>query len=564
MDKDSLRVEGHGPAIIHDVNLKEKRETTKSSKPRNNPLLNELRTKKASIEKAESRCTKSRLTLDDYVAAAKPWNTKHDEFVSVMDYYEVTAAQLDEKLLDLERELKEIDRQIKELSSEEREGEKKQISFGFSTFGQTVRIEPTERTASIGVVAESDSDVELILIYAVHGATWRAAYDLRIDTTKKDKPVTLIYKAVVSQSTGESWDNISLTLDTGRPTWGFNLPSLKQWSLKPRPVQTAFFGSGSASPSAFGSTMPAAGSGLFGSAPTSASMSMIRGAPDDRDRERERDCDRQMEHTSSTIASQGSVSANFKIPGSVTVPSAEGERSFTIATLELDALMAWLSIPKVDNRVHLKANIHNDSDYTLLVGTASIYVDGSYIMKSDLPVISPKERFECSLGLDPSIRVTYHALSKKAATSGFYQKSTIYVYTQRVTIQNTKTSAIPFLKIIDQIPVPEHSEIKVKIVSPALKDPSADVLDNAPRASNKQGFHTSLSEVIAATAGLNVEVADGIIAVWDGADEPDADLRVLGKNGKMNWLCEVAAKEKLNLILQWEVSVPQNMDVIGL
>jgi hypothetical protein len=38
---------------------------------------------------------------------------------------------------------------------------------------------------------------------AVHSATWNADYDIRVDTKKKDKPVTLTYKARIAQHTGE-------------------------------------------------------------------------------------------------------------------------------------------------------------------------------------------------------------------------------------------------------------------------------------------------------------------------------------------------------------------------
>ena len=166
---------------------------------------------------------------------------------------------------------------------------------------------------------------------------------------------------------------------------------------------------------------------------------------------------------------------------------------------------------------------------------------------------------------DPSIRITYHPVSKKVTTSGFYQKSTTHAYEQRLTINNTKSSPLPFLKIVDQIPVPEHSEIAVKLINPALKEPGQEVSVEIPKAqAGAVTQNVSLAEVVAASIGPNHKVKEGVVAVWDGADDPDVDLGSFGKSGKINWLCEVPAKEKLNLTLQWEVGVPQNMNVTGL
>lgn len=38
---------------------------------------------------------------------------------------------------------------------------------------------------------------------AVYGADWTASYDIRADTETKQGAVTILYKAVITQSTGE-------------------------------------------------------------------------------------------------------------------------------------------------------------------------------------------------------------------------------------------------------------------------------------------------------------------------------------------------------------------------
>lgn len=46
----------------------------------------------------------------------------------------------------------------------------------------------------------------------------------------------------------------------------------------------------------------------------------------------------------------------------------------------------------------MKASIKNTSDYTLLAGVTKVYVDGSFIAKATIPLVSPQETFVCPLG----------------------------------------------------------------------------------------------------------------------------------------------------------------------
>ncbi|KAK1218565.1 hypothetical protein PQX77_018743 [Marasmius sp. AFHP31] len=557
MDTESLRVEGRGVATIQDVNLTENKEEPRTSSPQ----LDELRLNRTRTQKALERCKKSISSLETYLGSTSVQHTKSTDLGAMMSDYETAASQLDDKLLELEQQLKQLDNKVRD--EEE-------------TLARQSSIDPGRR-ASIGLVAEADSDVELILIYGVYGASWRAGYDIRVDTSGKDKPVTVVYKAIVSQSTQESWDNVPLTLETASPTFGIHLPELSQWSIYPyRPPQRrTLFGS---APTPSAALPPAGFGGISEVAVTAAAAPMTA-----------------MDHAVSRVTSQGSVSATFRVPGLVSIPTDEGERSFTIVELQLGALMTWFSIPKVDTRVHLKAKIHNESEYTFLSGNASVYVDGSFISKIDVPPVSPSEHFNCPLGyvpalsihdylstytlapsIDSSVRITYHPISKKTSTSGIYNKSTNYVYTQRLTIHNTKLNKLPLIKVVDGIPVSEDAQITVKLLNPALKAPTgapssgdkdagpsststkrlSSILSSSTLKANESGASAtpSITEVVGSTVGPSVKVSNGVVAVWDGADDPDVDMDALGKDGKIGWLCEVQAQEKLNLTLQWEVS----------
>jgi len=248
------------------------------------------------------------------------------------------------------------------------------------------------------------------------------------------------------------------------------------------------------------------------------------------------------------VTSKGNVSATFRVPGLVSIPCDGDAHNFTIVELGLKAAMSWVAVPKIDAKTHLNARITNASEYTLLTGNASVYVDGSFISRSVVPAVSPQESFDCPLGLDPSIRITYHPVLKTRSQSGFYTKSATHVFSQRITVHNTKTVAIGRLKIVDQIPISQDSQIEVRLMTPALTIPA-----EGSNSTSKGGVKPQV-----------LNVSTGVVAQWDGVDEPGSDLEALGVDRKVKWVCSIPAQGKINLSLEWEVTAPARATVVGL
>ena len=130
-----------------------------------------------------------------------------------------------------------------------------------------------------------------------------------------------------------------MTLETANPTYGLSLPTLHQWNVsvyKPAPPPPP----SAPAPMAAVAAMPLLRRSARRSAPADFAEESFGGPA--------------MDYATSRVESKGSMSATFRVPGLVTIPSDGGERSFTIVELELNALMTWFSIPNIDTRVHLK------------------------------------------------------------------------------------------------------------------------------------------------------------------------------------------------------------------
>ncbi|KAJ7149159.1 hypothetical protein C8R43DRAFT_504406 [Mycena crocata] len=527
LESESLRVEGRGAATIHDVTVSmAKGERVSRSSPRLSDLLKRRETKTHAL----MRCEKSLSALEQYMGSLTVQHLEVSKLEDVLEKYESTGERLDAKKAELTEELRALDAEI---------------GIERAAIALPHENDRLRTTAAIGVFAQKEGNVEIVLVYAVPFATWTAVYDIRVDMDTKKNPIKLVYKAAVRQNSGEPWDDVQLRLETSTPTFGVGVPSLSPWNLQiyqPPPVVHSRAQMQMGAPQII--AQPSRWSRRSRS---SSSFRSRRGRADS------------MEPIivpawSSPVISKGNVSATFRVPGVVSVPSDGDVHNFTIVELSLQAEMSWLCVPKVDTKTHLNAHITNASEYALLEGMASIYVDGSFISRSTVPAVSPQESFNCPLGLDPSIRITYHPVVKKLSKSGFYNKTAKHIFSQRITVSNMKSVAVERLKIVDQIPISQNEQIEVNLVSPALSLPSelgSGVTSKLPKGGSK------------GPQALNV--GKGVVAQWDGVDDPGHDAASLGLDHKLNWVCTVPAQGKVNLALEWEVTVsPASAQIVGL
>ncbi|KAL0960745.1 hypothetical protein HGRIS_005769 [Hohenbuehelia grisea] len=574
MDWDSLRVEGHGSATIHGVTVSS---IPQSASAPPSEALRALKTRRRRVKQTLKRYQTALSFLEKSLATFSLVHSSVAGLGTTADAYTTESDKLDNQVFATEEELQHID---DEITQEEQRLRTK------SWYPLTVQ-------AKIRISANKAAAIDLMLTYAVHSATWSPGFDVRVDTNAEGKQISLTYKASLNQQTGESWENVSLTLHTATPTFGVEIPKLTPQRLAlynpklvptlpksypvpmmaptsaPPPmahaIQLASFSrsrSRSRSPSPNRGTrrhrrsrsysrsrsrsprrgpepliiVPAMGPMTYGvgaSGPSPQAVMPSMGA-----------------HVAS---SNTSIVATFKIPGLINVPSDQEQHSVIIAQLDLDADLSWIVVPKKDTRAHLQASIKNTSQFTFLHAKASVYVDGSFIAKSTIPAVSPQETFDCPLGIDPSIRVEYHPKSKKVSSkSGFLQnsKNTYHEFEQRITVFNTKSITIPRLLVLDQVPVSEDSRISVKVTSPALSSSSGPTVKSL------------LTERGAVGASESVK------AQWVGSEEngssESSSGTMVNKDGRFNWICSIPPQGKTNLILQCEVVYPANMAITGL
>lgn len=89
-----------------------------------------------------------------------------------------------------------------------------------------------------GVDCKKHMNFRLISCLVVRQASWSSLYDIRADLSatsgnskEGNPPVKLNYRANITQSTGEDWKGVSLTLSTASPLLGSTVPKVQPWRI---------------------------------------------------------------------------------------------------------------------------------------------------------------------------------------------------------------------------------------------------------------------------------------------------------------------------------------------
>ncbi|GAA1676539.1 DUF4139 domain-containing protein [Kribbella yunnanensis] len=299
---------------------------------------------------------------------------------------------------------------------------------------------PDRRSVAVALNLDTEAEVEIELSYVVTGAGWTSSYDVRLTGDR----LTLGWFGLITQYTGEDWPECELTLSTARPTVNAKVPELDPWYLDRRrpPVPLR--------PAAPASFALARAESAYGGAPEPA------GAP------------AEFVEQSATVE-QGTTAATYTPPRAVAVPADGAAHRATIASVELDTELDYITAPIRSTDVHLRATVVNSSTHTLPAGKAAVFHEADFVGSAALPLWAPGEEVELALGLDDRIRVERELVRRTAtkATLGSTRRREVE-YATRIENHTPRAARIT---VLDQLPVPRDHEITVKPIT-ATPDPA--------------------------------------------------------------------------------------------
>lgn len=302
------------------------------------------------------------------------------------------------------------------------------------------------KTVTVRVAATAPGNLDVTLAYAVPGASWSPAYDARL--RGEQRAVELTYYGVVRNATGEDWDNLALTLSTARPSMGGGAPELPAWIVDvSRPVPLP---------------MPAQGVRKTTAERQVFNMAAAGSAPAEAEELQD------AAYALSTVET-GTTSATFRIATPVTLASDNTAQKVAISSARLPANLQYQATPQMVEAAFLSAYVNNASEFPLLAGPVSTFLDETFVATSRLKTVMPGERFELALGVDDAIGIKRKLVNRFSEDTGLVSSSRRVTYEFLVTVTNHKRTAERVV-FKEALPVSRDEKIVVKLLAPAERD----------------------------------------------------------------------------------------------
>eukprot|EP00727_Mastigamoeba_balamuthi_P000799 m51a1_g10716 hypothetical protein (565) ;mRNA; r:214864-218789 len=308
----------------------------------------------------------------------------------------------------------------------------------------------TGKAVTVAFTATAAGRVALQVAYVVAGASWRAAYDCRVESATARAQLT--YYGVITNSSGDSWDDTSVFLSTATPSVGGQLPELPTCTASLRTVQ------------AFAESAGARPRGIAMMSLATVQRSAISSNCD-------QVCSREIPAVGvlTTRVSESVASATFEVPRRATIGSDGREHKVTIAVVALELALSYAVAPRVSEWAYLKATTRNTGACPLLASErCSVFIDGNFLATSAIGNTSVGEEFAVFLGTDKAVKVDYKAPSSVKDESGMLIKSHLDRYSGTIGVKNTKQQEIAVV-VYEQLPKPSSAEIKVTALDPDLR-----------------------------------------------------------------------------------------------
>lgn len=337
--------------------------------------------------------------------------------------------------------------------------------------------------------------------YYTAAAGWVPYYDINIAST--DKPVGIVAKSKVRQTTGIDWEKVNLTLSTATPGNGKVAPLFNAWFLnyitQYAPIALGGRVAGVATQNSFSyrneeiqeSNIKIRGLSSINTEDAKP-LIVVDGNMVSQDYLNSLDQDMiksiNILKDASATSIYGSRGANgvivvtlknsmddyitqketdlnivYNIDMPYTIPGNGKEQSIDLQTKETPAEYKYYCAPKLDPETYLLAEIPDWEKLNLLSGQANITYDGTYVGESYIDARSTHEKLGLTLGTDKRVTVKREKLQDYSSTK-FLGSDTKQVFTYKLTVKNNQNKPVKMV-LKDQYPISTQKSIEVELLT---------------------------------------------------------------------------------------------------
>lgn len=410
-NKDFLNTDAANPEIIK-LNDSVKRVTAELTKTRNAKIIEE-QTLVLLDENRKSGGTNNGTNVAELIKLAEYYRNKSAEVRNAISVLALTEEKQNQRLSALQQQIAEL-----------RNKPNQQL-------GQLV----------LQLMAKENTEAVYNLSYVTPAANWLASYDIKSESTAK--PLGIVYKAAITQSTGLDWRKVKLSLSTGNPNYNITAPNLNPWFVSTQ--------------SQMQNTLQSRIRGLESNQLNE--VVMIRGNAKAKQQNLNASVSTINDYTS-VNESQFGVTFNIDIPYDINSDNKPHTVSFK--EYAVPAKYKYYAAPKLSSDAYLLADVMNWEKLNLQAGSANIVFEGTYTGKSYINPANISDTLSLSMGRDKKIIITKEKQEDFSSTKliGVNKKQ---LFTYLIKVRNTKKEPIE-LSLKDQYPLSSESDIEIELL----------------------------------------------------------------------------------------------------
>lgn len=282
---------------------------------------------------------------------------------------------------------------------------------------------------TVSVPEAITSDLELS--YVINEAAWQPVYDLRLSTG--DTPTLAVERgALISQQSGERWDNVNLTLSTIAPR-----EHPEPWEISVRKLQIS-------EPVVLERSALRATS----QADFKSTSEPVLAAPII------------LEEAQSPFADLSGTDVQYNFDFPVSVDSTQAFNRIALETLNFEAEIEARAIPLNNQTAFRMVSFTNDSGERMLPAQANLYVDDRLIAETQFDQIVPGAETEIGFGPIHGLRLSRTILDRNEGDRGIISRSNQNTQTVRIDVENLTDRAWP-VTLIDRVPFTEQEDLNI-------------------------------------------------------------------------------------------------------
>ena len=349
---------------------------------------------------------------------------------SLLDLVSVKLNVISKTIHEAQLRQRDIDKQINELTNK---------------LASVAPAQVAKMQVAVHLTAPAETNGTFKVRYRVGNAGWAPFYDARLTTPDKDQKskIEIVRRAEVMQSSGESWDNVALTVSTARPLGATAAPELWEQEIQIyRPLADKMKKEMDA--------LGGADSSANEAVPASPKVQELAGLVARSDGEQKQ-----------ALIEIAGFQALYGIQGRVSVDNSGTSKKVRISTDNFDAALNAIAVPKIDPSAYLTASFTIKSEAPMLPGTVNLYRDGVFMGQGALPLLSPDEEAKLGFGADDLIKVKRTEVKRKTGEEGIITSSNVEERAWDIVVKNLHDVAIP-VTVFDQVPFSTIEDVIVQ------------------------------------------------------------------------------------------------------